>query len=124
MTPGAATGRGIRRASRPWPARCGGSGHRADLSAQALSSAFRRSAGDPVGLHDDRAGCVVANALAVARAEHGDQAHQAEEDGVDDQQDAADEELDGAGRAAVLADHPHTEELHPERLTTVTVRPV
>src|SRR5216683_2722673 len=76
-----------------------------------------------VGLYHHGARRVVADPLAIPRAEDGDEAHQAEEQGVDDQQDAADEELRDAGRTAVLADDPNTEELHTERLAAVAVRP-
>src|SRR5258708_89319 len=75
------------------------------------------------GWHDEGPGGVVADPLAMPRAEHRDQAHQAEEQGVDDQQDAADEELHHAGLAAVLADHPQAQQLHAERLTAVAMRP-
>src|SRR5712691_13462559 len=75
-----------------------------------------------LGGDDDRAGSVVADPLAVPRAHHRDQADQPEDEGVDDQEDAPDEELHHAGPAAVLAYHPQPEQLHPEGLAGVRVR--
>src|SRR5262252_2740728 len=61
------------------------------------------------GPDDEGPGHVVSHALVVPRRHHGDQAHEAEDEGVDDQQNAPDEKLEHARRAAVLADDPEPE---------------
>src|SRR5712691_12566543 len=87
-------------------------GARADLVAGAVA-----------GWYHDGPGRVVANPLPIPRAEHGDQADQAEDQGVDDQQDAPDEELHHAGPRPVLADDSQAQQLHSEGLAIMPVRP-
>lgn len=86
-----------------------------------------RAAHRAVGPHHHRPGQVVADPLAVARAQDDDEANQARErpavgQGVEDQADPADGQLRHARRAASLADDAQAEQLHAQRLPVLPVR--